>query len=162
MNVLLAEAHVPYDIVLEMDEINDDMPDTDAVLVIGANDIVNPSALEDPGSPIAGMPVIEVWKAETCCGHETRHGHRLRRSRQSVVLQREHTDAVWRRQIQHRRDLNRASWLRLPATAVKITTSTTCVLRRKSEPADPAVRDAEDGKLSALSATASATPVSIA
>ena len=66
MNVLLAEANVPYDIVLEMDEINDDMPDTDAILVIGANDIVNPAALEDPNSPIAGMPVLEVWKAANC------------------------------------------------------------------------------------------------
>lgn len=65
MNVLLAEARVPYDIVLEMDEINDDLGDTDAVLVIGANDIVNPSALEDPNSPIAGMPVLEVWNAGT-------------------------------------------------------------------------------------------------
>ncbi|VFQ45665.1 Re/Si-specific NAD(P)(+) transhydrogenase subunit beta [Desulfoluna butyratoxydans] len=65
MNVLLAEARVPYDIVLEMDEINDDLGDTDAVLVIGANDIVNPSALEDPNSPIAGMPVLEVWNAAT-------------------------------------------------------------------------------------------------
>lgn len=63
MNVLLAEAKVPYDIVLEMDEINDDLPETDAVLVIGANDTVNPSAVEDPHSPIAGMPVVEVWKA---------------------------------------------------------------------------------------------------
>ncbi|HHP0447795.1 TPA: Re/Si-specific NAD(P)(+) transhydrogenase subunit beta [Vibrio harveyi] len=64
MNVLLAEAKVPYDIVLEMDEINDDFPETDTVLVIGANDTVNPAALEDPNSPIAGMPVLEVWNAQ--------------------------------------------------------------------------------------------------
>jgi len=64
MNVLLAEAKVPYDIVLEMDEINDDFSDTDVVLVIGANDTVNPSAAEDPGSPIAGMPVLRVWDAK--------------------------------------------------------------------------------------------------
>ncbi|OWF83649.1 NAD(P) transhydrogenase subunit beta [Yersinia kristensenii] len=64
MNVLLAEAKVPYDVVLEMDEINEDFPSTDVVLVIGANDTVNPAALEDPRSPIAGMPVLEVWKAQ--------------------------------------------------------------------------------------------------
>ena len=64
MNVLLAEAKVPYDIVLEMDEINDDLPNTDVVLVIGANDTVNPSAEDDPSSPIAGMPVIQVWNAK--------------------------------------------------------------------------------------------------
>ncbi|MFF2844123.1 Re/Si-specific NAD(P)(+) transhydrogenase subunit beta [Paenarthrobacter sp. NPDC057981] len=64
MNVLLAEAKVPYDIVLEMDEINDDLGDTSVVLVIGANDTVNPAAAEDPGSPIAGMPVLKVWEAE--------------------------------------------------------------------------------------------------
>lgn len=64
MNVLLAEANVPYDIVLEMDEINEDMPDTDVVMVIGANDVVNPSAQDDPASSIYGMPVIEAWKAE--------------------------------------------------------------------------------------------------
>ncbi|MES9898082.1 MAG: Re/Si-specific NAD(P)(+) transhydrogenase subunit beta [Sedimenticola sp.] len=65
MNVLLAEAKVPYDIVMEMDEINDDFPQTDAVLVIGANDIVNPDAQDNPESPIAGMPVLECWKAKT-------------------------------------------------------------------------------------------------
>jgi NAD(P) transhydrogenase subunit beta len=64
MNVLLAEAKVPYDIVLEMDEINDDFADTDVVLVIGANDTVNPAAMDDPGSPIAGMPVLHVWESK--------------------------------------------------------------------------------------------------
>lgn len=64
MNVLLAEAKVPYDIVLEMDEINEDFPDTDVAIVIGSNDIVNPAAQDDPNSPIAGMPVLECWKSK--------------------------------------------------------------------------------------------------
>ncbi len=101
MNVLLAEAKVPYDIVLEMDEINEDFSDTDTVLVIGANDTVNPAAMEDPGSPIAGMPVLEVEGAER---HRLQalHEHWLRRCPEPAVLQGEHTDAVWRCQGQCR------------------------------------------------------------
>ena len=90
MNVLLAEARVPYDIVLEMDEIQDDFPDTDVVLVIGANDTVNPAAAEDPGSPIAGMPVLAGLGGQTRRGFQTIHGHRLRRRAEPTVLPREH------------------------------------------------------------------------
>jgi NAD(P) transhydrogenase subunit beta len=74
MNVLLAEANLPYDIVLEMDEINEDFAKTDVVLVIGANDIVNPSALDDPSSPIAGMPVLPVWESESCIVYKRGRG----------------------------------------------------------------------------------------
>ena len=98
MNVLLAEAKVPYDIVLEMDEINETSPTTDVVIVIGANDIVNPGALDDPSSPIYGMPVLEVWKAKTVHRHEAQHGQRLRRRRQPALLQGQHAHAVRRRQ----------------------------------------------------------------
>ena len=96
MNVLLAEAKVPYDIVLEMDEINDDFPSTDVVMVIGANDIVNPGAEDDPASPIAGMPVLQAWKAQDLHRHEALDGLRLRRRRQPALLQREQPHAVRR------------------------------------------------------------------
>ena len=103
MNVLLAEAKVPYDIVMEMDEINDDFPDTDVSMVIGANDIVNPAAQEDPTSPIAGMPVLEVWKAKTSIVMKRSHGLRLRRRRQPALLQGQQPHAVRRCQEDARR-----------------------------------------------------------
>ena len=93
MNVLLAEAKVPYDIVLEMDEINDDLAETSVVLVIGANDTVNPAAAEDPGSPIAGMPVLRVWEAENVIVFK-RYGLRLRGRAEPAVLPRERADAL--------------------------------------------------------------------
>ena len=86
MNVLLAEAKVPYDIVLEMDEINDDFADTSVVLVIGANDTVNPAAAEDPSSPIAGMPVLQVWEAAERHRVQAVDGGRLRRRAEPAVL----------------------------------------------------------------------------
>ena len=90
MNVLLAEAKVPYDIVLEMDEINDDFDDTAVVLVIGANDTVNPAAAEDPGSPIAGMPVLTGLGSRQRHRVQTLDGIRLRRRAEPAVLPREH------------------------------------------------------------------------
>ena len=77
MNVLLAEAKVPYDIVLEMDEINEDFPSTDVAIVIGSNDIVNPAAQDDPNSPIAGMPVLECWKSKQVFVSKKRSGNGL-------------------------------------------------------------------------------------
>ncbi len=94
MNVLLAEAKVPYDIVLEMDEINDDFSDTDTVLVIGANDTVNPAAQEDPNSPIAGMPVLEVWKASNVIVFK-RSMNTGYAGTKPIILQRKYTDVVW-------------------------------------------------------------------
>ena len=90
MNVLLAEAKVPYDIVLEMDEINDDFADTVVVLVIGANDTVNPAAAEDPSSPIAGMPVLRVWEARNVIVFKRSMAAGLRRRAEPAVLPREH------------------------------------------------------------------------
>ena len=98
MNVLLAEAKVPYDIVLEMDEINDDFADTAVVLVIGANDTVNPAATEDPTSPIAGMPVLTRLGRRRRHRLQALHGLRLRRRAEPAVLPREHRHALRRRQ----------------------------------------------------------------
>ena len=97
MNVLLAEAKVPYDIVMEMDEINDDFADTDVVLVIGANDTVNPAATEDPGSPIAGMPVLKVWEAGDVIVFKRSMAAGLRGRGQPALLPREQPDALRRR-----------------------------------------------------------------
>ena len=102
MNVLLAEAKVPYDIVLEMDEINDDFADTSVVLVIGANDTVNPAAEEDPASPIAGMPVLQVWEAENVVVFKRSMAVRLRGRAEPAVLPREQPDALRRRQAERR------------------------------------------------------------
>lgn len=104
MNVLLAEAKVPYDIVLEMDEINSDLADTDVVLVIGANDTVNPAAAEDPSSPIAGMLVLKVWEAKNVIVIQALHGQRVRRSPERALLPREHRHALRRRLDQGQRD----------------------------------------------------------
>ena len=108
MNVLLAEAKVPYDIVLEMDEINEDFPDTDVVMVIGANDIVNPAAQEDPTSPIAGMPVLRSVEGENLDRDEAQHGVGLCGRRQPALLQGQQPHAVRRREEDARRSAGRA------------------------------------------------------
>lgn len=104
MNVLLAEAKVPYDIVFEMDELNEDFPDTDVAMVIGANDIVNPAAQDDPTSPIAGMPVLEVWKARTSIVMKRSMASGYARRGQPAVLQGQQPHAVRRRQEDARRN----------------------------------------------------------
>ncbi len=96
MNVLLAEAKVPYDIVLEMDEINEDFPITDVAIVIGSNDIVNPAAQDDPNSPIAGMPVLECWKAKQVFVSKRGQGTGYSGHREPAVLQGEHADVLRR------------------------------------------------------------------
>jgi hypothetical protein len=98
MNVLLAEAKVPYDIVLEMDEINDDFSSTAVVLVIGANDTVNPAAAEDPSSPIGRQPVLTVWQADNVIVFKRSMAFRLRRRAKPSVLPQQHRHALRRRQ----------------------------------------------------------------
>ena len=107
MNVLLAEAGVPYDMIYDLDEINGEFADADVALVIGANDVVNPAARDDNGSPIYGMPILDVDKAKNVLVDQARPGHRLRRHREQAVLRRQHAHGVRRRpgrgQQAHRR-----------------------------------------------------------
>ena len=98
MNVLLAEAEIPYDRLIEMEEINPEMPEADVALVVGANDVVNPAARHDKSSPIYGMPIIDADKAKTVFVDQAQHEPRLRRHRERVVLRRQHADALRRRQ----------------------------------------------------------------
>ena len=98
MNVLLAEADVPYDLLREMDDINPEFPRTDVTLVIGANDVTNPAAENEPGSPIYGMPILEVDKSASVVVPQALDGLRLRRDRQPALLRAEDVDAVRRRQ----------------------------------------------------------------
>ena len=103
MNVLLAEAEIPYDELVEMDDINPEMPQADVALVVGANDVVNPAARHDKTSPIYGMPIIDADKAKTRVRHQAQHEPRLRRHRERAVLRRQHADALRRRQGRARR-----------------------------------------------------------
>ena len=117
MNVLLAEANVPYDIVLEMDEINDDFPGTDMSLVIGANDIVNPGALDDPESPIAGMPVLECWKSGGTIVMKRSMATGYAGVQNPLFFKGQHEHAVRRRQEERGRHAQRAPQLGSPPGA---------------------------------------------
>ena len=97
MNVLLAEANVSYDQLLEMDQVNGESAQTDVVLVVGANDVGNPAARDDPSSPIDGMPILDVDKARNIIGAEAKHGARLRRHRERSLSSRADPDAFRRR-----------------------------------------------------------------
>ena len=113
MNVLLAEAKVPYDIVFEMDEINEDFPKIDVSVIIGANDIVNPSALDDPNSPIAGMPVLECWNGATTIVLKRSMASGYAGRSESIVLQGQHPDVIRRCQGYFGSGSEAFEWIRL-------------------------------------------------